>query len=198
MNICDLQYRDITTEYLSEFIEFYVTMDEHTKELFYPWKNPPKKIFYNLLSRVDGKKDIRIGVFDKNKLVGQVFISTVFNVGLYGIGLHEGYQNLGLGKVLTKMCIPKLKEYNIKVMYLSAFTKNRKAISLYEKFDFIRIVNSNSMMMNLYIKRLFTLYGLRNLGFKLFLSYLLRINKINQSDESNKDDFKSIFMMRKT
>ena len=63
MNICDLQYRDITTEYLSEFIEFYVTMDEHTKELFYPWKNPPKKIFYNLLSRVDGKKDMQKVVY---------------------------------------------------------------------------------------------------------------------------------------
>jgi GNAT superfamily N-acetyltransferase len=198
MNISDLQYKDITTEYLSEFIVFYETMDEYTKGLFYPWKIPSKKVFYNLLSRVDNKQDIRIGVFDNNILVGQVFISSFFNVGLYGIGLHKGYQNLGLGKMLTEMSISKLKQYNIKKMYLSAFTKNIKAIGMYRKFKFIEIADSNSMIMNLYIKRLFTLYGLRNLGFYLFLRYLLRIDKINQSDEIKKADFKIIFMMRKS
>ena len=107
-------------------------------------------------------------------------MSTIYKIGLFGIAVISDFQGHGVGSNLMKRCMNEEKKMRLKYIYLSVFDDNLKAISMYDKYEFVEINNPN-----FFIKRLFTIYGWRNLGWLLAISYHLRIRNINKFDSSN-------------
>jgi RimJ/RimL family protein N-acetyltransferase len=84
--------------------------------------------FY-LVAEVDGKvvgnSEIgrRLGGYDKH-------------VGSIGIAIKKGFRDVGVGTEMMKALIKQGREMGLKVLTLTAFANNKRAIHVYEKLGF--------------------------------------------------------------
>lgn len=60
------------------------------------------------------------------------------HVGGVGIAIRDGYRNVGIGTQMMKTLIEQARRMNLKVLTLSAFESNERAIHVYEKVGFVR------------------------------------------------------------
>lgn len=58
---------------------------------------------------------------------------------LYTLAIREDKRRLGIGSKLLTHLQERCKEKNMKKIFLEVSTKNEKAISLYEKFNFTKV-----------------------------------------------------------
>jgi len=58
------------------------------------------------------------------------------HVARFGITVHDDYQNLGLGTILTKYMIEIARERNIRKVSLEVLVDNERAIRVYERCGF--------------------------------------------------------------
>jgi len=58
------------------------------------------------------------------------------HVGGIGIGIKKGFRDLGIGTELMKVLIEQGRAMGLKVLTLSAFENNKRAIHVYEKVGF--------------------------------------------------------------
>jgi RimJ/RimL family protein N-acetyltransferase len=54
----------------------------------------------------------------------------------FGIAIHDDYQNLGLGTILTKMMVDLARVKGLRRVYLDVVSDNKRAIWMYEKCGF--------------------------------------------------------------
>jgi len=57
-------------------------------------------------------------------------------VGVVGIGIRQGYRNVGIGTQRLGLLITKAKEMGLKILILWVFSTNKRAIHVYEKLGF--------------------------------------------------------------
>jgi RimJ/RimL family protein N-acetyltransferase len=87
-------------------------------------------VFY-LVAEVDGKvvanSEIsrRRGGYDRH-------------VGGIGIAIRDGYRDVGIGTQMMKTLIEQARRMSLKVLTLSAFDTNKRAIHVYEKVGFVQ------------------------------------------------------------
>lgn len=60
------------------------------------------------------------------------------HVGGIGIAIRDGYRNVGIGTQMMKTLIEQARGMNLKVLTLTAFESNERAIHVYEKVGFVR------------------------------------------------------------
>ena len=58
------------------------------------------------------------------------------HVGGLGIGIKKGYQDIGIGTEMLKALIAQAEKMGLKMLNLSAFSTNKRAIHVYEKAGF--------------------------------------------------------------
>ena len=60
------------------------------------------------------------------------------HVGTIGIAIKKGYRDIGIGTEMMKTLINQGEKMGLKILTLSAFANNKRAIHLYEKLGFRR------------------------------------------------------------
>jgi len=94
------------------------------------------------LEKIVSGDEISVSAFLNDKLVGDAEIvrnpGRSFTTGTLGISLLEGYRDIGLGTEMMKILLEKAKEAGYRMVILSVYADNSRAIHLYEKFGFVR------------------------------------------------------------
>lgn len=98
------------------------------------------------LEEMKKKRRIVLVVKDQEKVVGICDIGLLkercSHVGILGITIRRGYRGIGLGSYLMKKTLElaktKLKP-QLKIIRLSVFVTNKRAISFYKKFGFEKV-----------------------------------------------------------
>ena len=94
------------------------------------------------LEKTASGDEISVSAFLNDKLVGDAEIvrnpGRGFTTGTLGISLLEGYRDIGLGTEMMKILLEKAKEAGYRMVILSVYADNSRAIHLYEKFGFVR------------------------------------------------------------
>jgi len=85
--------------------------------------------FY-LVAEVGGKV---IAVSEVNKKSGYEK-----HVGVIGIAIRSGFREMGIGTEMMKTLVKQAQEMGLKVLYLTAFATNKRAIHVYEKVGFLQ------------------------------------------------------------
>jgi len=85
--------------------------------------------FY-LVAEVDGKV-VAISEIDKRS-------GHQKHVGMMGIAVRRGFRDLGIGTEMTKTLVNQAQKMGLKVLTLSAFASNKRAIHIYEKVGFVQ------------------------------------------------------------
>lgn len=86
--------------------------------------------FY-MVAEVDGKV---VGVSEVNRRLG----GYETHVGALGIAIRNGFRNLGIGIEMMKTLVERAQRMDLKVLTLSAFATNERAIHVYEKVGFVQ------------------------------------------------------------
>jgi RimJ/RimL family protein N-acetyltransferase len=60
------------------------------------------------------------------------------HVGAIGIAIREGYRDVGIGVQMMKALIEQSHKMGLRVLTLSAFESNKRAIHVYEKVGFVQ------------------------------------------------------------
>jgi len=60
------------------------------------------------------------------------------HVGVVGIAIKEGFRDSGIGTAMMRILLEQAKRMGLKVLTLSAFASNRRAIHVYEKAGFVQ------------------------------------------------------------
>jgi RimJ/RimL family protein N-acetyltransferase len=60
------------------------------------------------------------------------------HVGVIGIAVKNGFQDLGIGTEMMKSLVKQAEQMNLKVLNLTAFATNKRAIHVYEKAGFVQ------------------------------------------------------------
>lgn len=60
------------------------------------------------------------------------------HVGVIGIAIKSGFRDLGIGTEMMKTLIKQARKWNLKVLTLTAFASNSRAIHVYEKVGFVQ------------------------------------------------------------
>jgi len=87
------------------------------------------EMFY-LVAEIDGQV---VAVSEINKRDGYEK-----HVGVIGIAIKEGFRDIGIGTEMMKTLIEQAQKIGLKVLTLSAFATNTRAIHVYEKVGFIK------------------------------------------------------------
>jgi len=87
------------------------------------------EMFY-LVAEVDGKV---VAVSEISKRTGYEK-----HVGVIGIAIREGFRDIGIGTEVMNTLIGQARSMSLKVLTLSAFATNKRAIHVYEKVGFVR------------------------------------------------------------
>jgi len=86
--------------------------------------------FY-LVADVDGKV---VGTSHLNRRAG----GYEGHVGVIGIAIKKGFRDVGIGTEMVKALIDQARTMGLKVITLSAFATNKRAIHVYEKVGFVQ------------------------------------------------------------
>jgi RimJ/RimL family protein N-acetyltransferase len=60
------------------------------------------------------------------------------HVGVIGIAIRKGFRNLGIGTEMMKTLVKQAREMDLKVLTLTAFASNKRAINVYERVGFVQ------------------------------------------------------------
>ena len=60
------------------------------------------------------------------------------HVGVIGIAIESDFRDLGIGTEMMKTLVERAKEMGLKVLTLTAFASNKRAIRVYEKVGFVQ------------------------------------------------------------
>jgi RimJ/RimL family protein N-acetyltransferase len=60
------------------------------------------------------------------------------HAGMIGIAIHKDYRDVGIGTKMMKALIDYAKKEGLKVLMLTAFANNKRAIRVYEKNGFVQ------------------------------------------------------------
>jgi len=60
------------------------------------------------------------------------------HVGIIGIAIKSGFRDLGIGTEMMKTLIRQARKWGLKVLTLTAFASNSRAIHVYEKMGFVQ------------------------------------------------------------
>jgi hypothetical protein len=60
------------------------------------------------------------------------------HVGGIGVAIKKGFRDLGIGTEMMKALMKQARGIGLKVLKLSAFETNKRAIHVYEKFGFVQ------------------------------------------------------------
>jgi len=87
------------------------------------------EMFY-LVGEVDGKVE---AVSQISKRTG-----CEKHVGVIGIAIRKGFRDLGIGTEIMKTLVEQAQNMSLKVLTLSSFATNKRAIHVYEKVGFVK------------------------------------------------------------
>jgi RimJ/RimL family protein N-acetyltransferase len=87
-------------------------------------------VFY-LVAEVDGK-------VVANSEIGRGYSSYDRHVGGIGIAIRDGFRDVGIGTEMMRTLIKQARAMGLKVLKLSAFENNERAIHVYAKVGFIQ------------------------------------------------------------
>lgn len=108
--------------------EFNPTIEEHEKWI--------KKF-------IDGKNDLLLVAEHEGQIIGNIDLtihhrSMLNHTGFVGMGIHEDFQNQGIGTILMDKVIEWSDSHSeIEILWLQVFGNNEKGISIYKKKGFI-------------------------------------------------------------
>lgn len=60
------------------------------------------------------------------------------HVGIVGIAIRSGFRDLGVGTEILKALLEQAKKMGLKVLTLTAFARNKRAVHVYEKAGFVQ------------------------------------------------------------
>jgi RimJ/RimL family protein N-acetyltransferase len=60
------------------------------------------------------------------------------HVGVVGIAIRSGFRDLGIGTEILKSLLEQAKKMGLKVLTLTAFARNKRAVHVYEKAGFVQ------------------------------------------------------------
>jgi RimJ/RimL family protein N-acetyltransferase len=60
------------------------------------------------------------------------------HVGIVGIAIRRGFRDLGIGTEILKSLLEQAKKMSLKVLTLTAFARNKRAVHVYEKAGFVQ------------------------------------------------------------
>ena len=83
-----------------------------------------------------------------NSYVGYISIKIENNIGEIGMSVLENYQGKGIGSRLVLHILDFAKKTRCKKIKLEVWEKNKKAITLYKKFDFSVIAEKKNFYKN--------------------------------------------------
>ena len=95
-----------------------------------------------MLKKIKAKKAIKILAFCDKELIGISDINmqdkTEKHLGLFGITIKKQWRDKGIGKKLMEVTIKEAKHKltGLKIIILSVFANNPKAIKMYQRFGF--------------------------------------------------------------
>lgn len=73
----------------------------------------------------------------ERKIIGFLEFAVLFQTAeIFMIAVHRDFQGMGVGKKLMEFCLSKLKEKDIKEVYLDVSVKNSRAINFYRSYGF--------------------------------------------------------------
>lgn len=77
-----------------------------------------------------------VALFER-KIIGFLEFAVLFQTAeIFMIAVHRDFQGIGVGKKLMEFCLSKLKEKDIKEVYLDVSVKNSRAINFYRSYGF--------------------------------------------------------------
>jgi RimJ/RimL family protein N-acetyltransferase len=88
------------------------------------------EVFY-LVAEVDGK-------VVANSEISRGYSSYDRHVGGIGIAIRHGFRDVGIGTEMMNTLVKQARAMGLKVLKLSAFENNKRAIQLYEKVGFVQ------------------------------------------------------------
>lgn len=107
-----------------------VTREEEIDWLARTLSNLEKDEIFFLVTEVDGKV---VASSDIHPLHGWES-----HVGMLGIGIKRGFREIGLGTEMMKALETQARKMGLKVLMLSAFATNKRAIHVYEKVGYVQ------------------------------------------------------------
>lgn len=106
--------------------------------------NEEGKYLKNLLLKIKKDQAVQLLVFADNMLVGVSAVSmkdkVQRHIGVFGISIAKNYRGKGVGKLLMDTVFKESKKnlVQLKIIILDVYANNALALSMYEKFGFIK------------------------------------------------------------
>jgi RimJ/RimL family protein N-acetyltransferase len=88
------------------------------------------EVFY-LVAEVDGKVVANSGIGTRRGGYDR-------HVGVVGIAIREGFRDVGIGTEMMRTFIKRARFMGLKVLTLSVFESNKRAIHVYESVGFVQ------------------------------------------------------------
>lgn len=92
---------------------------------------------------INGKIDLLLVAVHNGKIIGNIDLtihhrSMLSHTGFIGMGIHENWQNQGIGTILMDKVIEwSDSRYEIEILWLQVFGTNEKGIKIYKKKGFV-------------------------------------------------------------
>jgi len=90
--------------------------------------NMEKGTVFDVVAEVDGEDVANSDLTKRGELSS--------HVGGIGIGVKKGYRDIGIGTEMLKTLIAQAEKMGLKILTLSVFSTNKRAIHVYEKVGF--------------------------------------------------------------
>ncbi|MCX7760699.1 MAG: ribosomal protein S18-alanine N-acetyltransferase [Hydrogenothermaceae bacterium] len=76
-------------------------------------------------------------VLENGKVIGFFEFSILSDLGeIFMIAVDKNFHGKGIGKVIMEFILEKMKEENVKEIYLDVSVNNKRAINFYKKYGF--------------------------------------------------------------
>jgi len=106
-----------------------VSRGEEVEWLSRVFSRQEKGEMFCLVAEVDGRV-----VANSEIVKGRGYAS---HVGVVGIAIKKGFRDLGIGTEMMKTLVEQARRMGVKVLTLSAFANNERAIHVYKKLGFV-------------------------------------------------------------
>ena len=130
-------------EDLNDFLEFINALVEESAEIVMYQKltrEQEAQWLGSRLAELDADKIFQLVAEVDGKVIAnsQITRYTGYSSHVCGLGIaiSDGYRDVGIGTMMMKALISKAKEWGLKIIELSVFATNERAIHVYEKVGF--------------------------------------------------------------
>lgn len=145
-NGCEVVLRMPKWEDLDDLLELINSLVEEKADITKTEKVPRKKEIdwlSRVLSRLEKSETFHMVAEVNGKVVGTSEINKRLSgydkhVGMLGIAIRSGFRDVGIGTEMMKTLIEQAQAMNLKVLTLSAFATNKRAIHVYGKVGFVK------------------------------------------------------------